>query len=331
MLNSGARIEAQVMSVARLILPLTPRRSRAARALLTVLLLTGMVACSSAPPATALPGRIWDTRTERFVSADEVTAKVLAARVVLLGEVHDNAEHHRRQLQLLRALTDAGRRPALVLEQLDREHQAALEAERARPAPLEAWVERVLDAGRFDRRGWPVDHYRPLIALALERGLPIVAGNLSRAEARTIARAPAQANLPVVAPYVEQALAADLIDGHCGKAVEPARLRGMVAAQRARDVALAAAVAGANTSADGAVLIAGARHVRSDRGVPLYLALAEPPLIVAFAEVQEGRTAAEQIAEAAGAHDYVWFTTAAVRDDPCAEPPLGSGVQAPRP
>ena len=54
--------------------------------------------------------------------------------IALLGEVHDNAGHHRMRLDALRRAFDAGWRPALVMEQFDREWQADIErARRERP------------------------------------------------------------------------------------------------------------------------------------------------------------------------------------------------------
>ncbi|MFX5385568.1 ChaN family lipoprotein, partial [Acinetobacter baumannii] len=46
--------------------------------------------------------------------------------VVLLGEVHDNAAQHALRLEAFKALLDGGARPALALEQLDRDKQPAL-------------------------------------------------------------------------------------------------------------------------------------------------------------------------------------------------------------
>lgn len=60
------------------------------------------------------------------------------------------------------------------------------------------------------------------------------------------------------------------IDGsHCGDKVAPALLTGMIAAQRARDLAMAQSIE--NERRRRAVLIAGTGHVRADRGAPLYM------------------------------------------------------------
>src|SRR5262245_18324226 len=79
-----------------------------------------------------LTGRIWDLRAGAFVTEAALRRAVRAAPVVLLGETHDNPEHHRLQRELLTEAIASGRRPALVMEQLDREFQSALEIERKR-------------------------------------------------------------------------------------------------------------------------------------------------------------------------------------------------------
>src|SRR5204863_4366963 len=58
-------------------------------------------------------------------------------RVVLLGEVHDNAAQHALRVAALRQLIERGARPAIAFEQFDREHQADIDRarrERARDA-----------------------------------------------------------------------------------------------------------------------------------------------------------------------------------------------------
>lgn len=257
-----------------------------------------------------LVGRIWDTRAARFVSADEVFARAAAARVVILGETHDNPEHHRLQLSALQALAAGGERRVLAMEQLDVEHQAAIDAARMRTKEAEA----IADAGRFDRKGWDWPRYRPLVQLALERGWPIAAANLSRGEARAIVREPSRSGLPPAPPSLREGLEKDIAESHCGTRPEPKVLAGMVEAQRARDARMASVLK------EKSVLIAGAGHARRDRAVPLYLPGADV-ITIAFTEVERDKTTAQQyFGDFAGpqSFDYVWFTPRAERDDPCA-------------
>jgi uncharacterized iron-regulated protein len=266
-----------------------------------------LAGCAQPQPATRpLEGRIWDVRAEKFVGADEALARAARATHVILGETHDNAEHHRLQRRALQALP--GTR-ALAMEQFDSEHQAAIDAAQAKKAGAEA----IADAGRFDRKGWNWPLYRPLVELAVERGWPIIAANLSRSEARRIVANPALSPLPP-APAVTQQLERDIAENHCGERPQPKLLAGMVEAQRARDARMASLMKGRT------VLITGNGHARRDVGVPLYLK--DPGVVsVAFLETEPGKTAPREYLRdfySKASFDFVWFTARHPRADPCA-------------
>jgi uncharacterized iron-regulated protein len=250
-----------------------------------------------------LVGRIWDVRAERYVSAEELFDHAARTPRVILGETHDNPEHHRLQLAVLHAL--AGQSRVLAMEQLDSDEQPAIDAARAAGAD----AERIAAAGHFDRQGWNWPLYRPLVEFALEQGWPLVAANLSRAEARGIVADPGRSRLAPAPLAVSHALERDIIEGHCGAAPQAKRLAGMVEAQRARDARMASVLKSPS------VLIAGVGHARRDRGVPLYLSDRDV-LSVAFVEIEPGKSAGRDYADSAS-YDYLWFTVRAVRKDPC--------------
>jgi uncharacterized iron-regulated protein len=279
-----------------------------------------------------LAGRIWAVRAQRFATPDELEAALRAAPGVLLGETHDNPDHHRLRLELLRAFPDLPDRLTLAMEQLDREWQAQIAAAIARGGATSATV---AEAAEVKRSGWDWPFYAPFVDLALERGWRLVAANLSRAQARDVAKqgfgalGPGRAEMlrveTVWTAERETALRAEIVDSHCG-VVDQGFARTLAQAQRARDAVIAEALAASPTPRK--VLIAGNGHVRRDRGVPLYLGGAaagerSADVVVAFVEVDADRTGpAEYAAARAGDppnFDYVWFTPAAKRKDPCAE------------
>ena len=114
------------------------------RGLFAAGLVAAMAACST--PAAVEP---WQQR--------------LAGRsVVLLGEVHDSAEQHRLRLETLRRAFAAGWRPAIVMEQFDRERQTDIDrARRERPGDAQHVID--LGATPWPRAGggWQWDFYRP--------------------------------------------------------------------------------------------------------------------------------------------------------------------------
>jgi len=242
----------------------------------------------------------------RFIEAAEVERRVAAADVALLGETHDNPVHHELQLRLLRASLEQGRHPSLAMEQLDTEEQPAVDSAIAKGT----------DAARLAHdakvSGWPWRLYEPLVGFALERGLPIVAANLSRTRARE-----AGTSLVVDGPWSDarnRALRATLVEAHCGQ--DGPHIDGMVRMQRARDAVMAGRIAAARAPV---VAIIGRGHARADLGVPLYLrASGREALSIGFVEVVEGDVEPARYEEATpGRHDIVWFTPRAPRPDPC--------------
>jgi uncharacterized iron-regulated protein len=226
--------------------------------------------------------------------------------VVLLGEVHDNAAQHALRLQAFEDWLARGARPALVMEQFDRERQPAIDALRAGTPPADA--DALIAAAGIS--GWDWRHYRPFVALALQHGLPLVAANVSRDEARRVMREGLQATGfdAAVPADMMQALAQDIEGSHCGMLDAPAARR-MALAQVARDQAMAAAV---ERHADrGVLLLAGNGHVRIDAGVPRWLS---PPV--------RARSEAIGLLESAspgrGRYDRVLRTATQQRPDPCA-------------
>lgn len=296
-------------------------------------------ACASRPGETwhsspgrdhPLAGQIWDVGTASFIDATTLVGRLAQSRFVLLGEKHDNPDHHRLQARLLRALVAAGRQPAVGFEMFDIDQEKAI-ARHLATAPTDAAG--LADAVHWDRTGWPDwALYQPIAAVALEAGLPIVATNLSRATARALREhGPDGVEAGLVtrlgldrplAPDTHAAMAAEIRESHCGYASEP-MVEAMITVQRARDAQMAERLAAASRQ-DGAVLIAGLGHVRTDWGVPAYLAAPLPGTTVvslAFVEVGKGDTEpaayASRFGRGPAPFDYVWFTPRVDDLDPC--------------
>lgn len=278
-----------------------------------------------------LVGRIWDVRRGVWVDEPALLAELSRARFVLLGERHDNADHHLLQAEVVRALTGSGHEPVLAFEMLDVEQQPAIDAVLARePGNPDA----IARAVAWDESGWPDwSLYRPIFAVGLERGLRIIGANLPSAQVKQLvmrgpeALAPETfARLGLDTPLPEdtaRAMREEMRESHCGQLPE-AMLEPMVLAQRARDAQMADRLL-ATATQDGALLITGAGHARTDRGVPARLARRAPELPVrslAFVEVSpEAREPLDYApSDSAGTlpYDFVWFTPATEREDPCA-------------
>ena len=229
--------------------------------------------------------------------------------VVLLGEVHDNAAQHALRLQALNRALDAGARPVLAMEQIDRELQPALDALLARrPRPDADAVIALARGANPTMGGWQWAYYKPYIETALSHGLPIVAANVSRADARLVMRdglAAAGFNADVPETVMAE-LSRGIEDSHCGQ-LDSATARRMALAQVARDQNMARVVEA--NAATGVVLLAGNGHVRTDLGAPRWLSAATRARSEAIGVLEDGDTA--------GTYDRRVYTAVQSRADPC--------------
>jgi uncharacterized iron-regulated protein len=266
---------------------------------------------SAAAIATAAPVAI-DPNPAALVEAMQ------GHRVVLLGEVHDNAAQHDLRAAALRQLIVAGARPAIAFEQFDRDRQGDIErARRERPRDADYLIAQAKGAG-----DWNWEAYRPFVALALEYDLPIIAANLSRRDAMRVAAdgwpsmfdAAARGELKLDAlPANFQRSHEDAIAvGHCNL-LPPEALPAQARAQIARDIVMARSI---TPYADrGAILLAGNGHVRRDIGVPFWL-----PANAARAAISIGVLESNDdgsVPESAEDFDAYVITKPAGRADPC--------------
>lgn len=301
-------------------------RDGAARNALGAALAILCSACASLPGLSLrdsdhpLAGRIWDPAATTFVDELELLRRAAQAEVLLLGETHDNPEHHRLQRRILAARTNAGSPPTLLMEQFDIDQQPAIDEALRNGGDLGPLM-----------RGWEWPHYRSLVADALHAGMRLRAANVARSGLRPVVRdgfsAIAAGEIERLALHrtwdgEREKFMAEIIEAsHCGKVSGPLR-EGLVRAQRLRDATLADAAL-ANLG-HGVVFILGRGHARRDVGVPHYLAARRPGtrvLSIGLVEVSAGNSlAARYEAERVGpapAFDLIWFTARAERPDPC--------------
>lgn len=126
--------------------------------------------------ACVLAGVWADPGTGVSLAREAVIARAAAAGIVVLGETHDNPEHHLWQYQTIAALHARGGAVTLGFEMFPR---------RAQPV-LDAWVAGELDASGFLEavewdRVWGFDaaFYMPLFDFARINRIPMIALNVS--------------------------------------------------------------------------------------------------------------------------------------------------------
>jgi len=308
------------------------------RTLLCTLALATLTSCAhfNYPYGSQHPlaGKIWDVAGGRFVEPSELIERASASKFVLLGEIHDNEEHHRIQAKILDALVKNGRKPALVMEQFDVEQQkqvnGIVQGEGTR-------ADKLRELSKLMRQGWNWPLYQRLVSAALQEKLPLVAANMSREAVREVARngyevlgTGEETRLAIDrtwTPERDRQLAQEIANGHCGKVADH-MVQVITKSQRVRDAVMADKMLMARRN--GAVGIVGRGHAREDLGVPLYIAARAPEetvLSVGMVEVYEPVDPNAYAYSAVGQHhDYLWFTPRPARNsNPC------DSIPAPKP
>lgn len=117
------------------------------------------------------------------VAAPEILARAAQAQVVLLGESHDDADHHRWELHTIAALSALRAKLELGFEMFPR---------RVQPV-LDRWVAGELDEMAFLKAadwsqvwGFDAAHYLPLFHFARLKHFPMLALNVERELVRTV-------------------------------------------------------------------------------------------------------------------------------------------------
>ena len=280
-----------------------------------------------------LVGQIWDVERGQFTSNEAVFAHAAAARYVLLGEQHDNPDHHLLQARVVAAIGATGRRPAVVFEMIGEERQGDLAAFlAANPSDSDG----IGDAVGWGASGWPAwSTYQPIARAALDAGMALRAGNLPQGDVRAVARN-GMTHLPAdrrrllgldvpLSARVETDIRETMFEAHCRLMPQEA-MDGLITVQRVRDAIMADNMQqGSGASGVGAVLITGNGHARTDRGVPDVLRRLDPAgdtIAIAFLEVQTAFDGPEDYAADYGGRlpfDYIWFTPRFDDTDHCAE------------
>lgn len=280
-----------------------------------------LAACQSRdllpPPAPLAPlgrehadlGRIVDLASGQSISPEQLLSRLAPAQRVLVGEQHDNPDHHALQLWLSRELSRLRPQGSMLMEMLNPDQQNKVDQAQKTARAGQAITD-PFDALAW-QPGWDWSLYGPLVLHQLRQPYPLLAANLDRAEIMQIYRQrPALEGERSGAVKVQERLLADIRESHCGL-LPDSQLPAMLAVQQQRDRRMAEALLAAPQPS---LLLAGAFHARKDLGVPLHLAdlgAQSGNAVLILAEV--GRSVDASMA------DYVWFTAAQPEQDHCAK------------
>jgi uncharacterized iron-regulated protein len=324
--------------------------TRVAGLLALLLIATALHSAAEGQDGVCVPAGEWAVpeadRALRRPSA-QVLAQLARQQVVLLGESHENAEHHRWQLHTLAGLHAIQPNLVLGVEMLTR---------RVQPV-LDRWVAGELTETEFLAQaswtrvwGYDASLYLPIFQFARMNRVPVVALNVERALVSRVgdegwaAVPPAEREgvgdpAPPTRQYLE-VLHASFLDHHHAAAraagarrppteaelAEP-RFRRFVEGQQVWDRAMAERLA-ARARAAGAPLVVGlmgSGHVRDGHGVPHQLrALGVPRVATAL----PWETSAGCAGLRPGLADALYGVETRPATDDARRPRLGIGVEA---
>jgi uncharacterized iron-regulated protein len=271
--------------------------------LLAVLLLSACQHVAGPPPVN---GEIRDLRDGQVLTAQELLERLAKPARLIVGEQHDNRDHHQLELWLLQSLGEQRPQGSLLLEMITPDQQPRVDDVRHASTPPSN-----LPAALDWQEGWDWALYGPIVRFALTQPYPLLAANLDNLDVRAVyAKPPALSGSRSNAASVKDELLAEISDSHCGL-LPTSQMPAMLAVQQQRDRRMAERLLAAPTPS---LLLAGAYHARKDVGVPIHvldLGQAQAPTVLLLAEQGTEVTAAMA--------DYVWYTPASPPQDYCAQ------------
>ena len=253
---------------------------RARRCALALIAAAAVATTPAQAQSTCAPVGEWTVPGAGRVAAQEILSRAARESVVLLGESHDNVDHHRWQLNTIAGLAALHPRLVLGFEMFPRRVQGALD----RWVAGELGEEEFLKASDWPRVwGHEAALYLPLFHFARLNRIPMVALNVEREFVRTVGAKGLEAvpvdkregvsdPAPATEPYVDRLFA--VYSEHPDKGRTAGRsdpdFRRFVEAQGIWDRAMAQALGEAAARNPGALVIGimGSSHVSFGDGVP---------------------------------------------------------------
>ena len=331
-----------------------PRHARLAGTLLTALLVVGCHSTGVVPAGSVDAADHIIRSSDRVeISRTELYAELAGADVIYLGEKHDVMRHHELQLEVLEALIEMGRRPALGIESFslpqsgplmdyvgNAEPEAdSLDAEAAEREAAERLRKRIAWGPSMDE-AW--SWYAPLLRFARRQGLPVFGADLPRSLRQRIGERGIDGLSPVekrllfpsdfTDPDYEALMHVQIKAAHCGWG-PPDYLDRMYQTWIARNDAMSMAIAEtlADRPGEPIVVILGAGHTLYDMAVYERVMHRRPgvrQVNLAFRESASGtepqalrmRMMPVDETRVSPDHHYLWFTLTSDDSDenPCA-------------
>jgi uncharacterized iron-regulated protein len=282
-----------------------------------------------------LVGKIWDVKNKAFINRQQLLHKALDANFVLLGETHDNIEHHRDHGWFINQISQKKPDVAIAMEMVNKKQADEINKNK------NGNIDDVINILEQAKVGWEYDkYYRPVFSSILKNDLPLYPADLERSTMMKVVRDGKDStpnelkqllNKTPLPKTQQEALKKEIEATHCGM-IDAAMTKAMMRGQRTRDAAMGnnlykvSHAGGDKSKTRPVIMVSGSGHIRKDRGAPMYLKARDPDakiVAIAWLEVHDDATDPEEYIKQwhsdTAPFDYVVFSPSANRPDPCEE------------
>ncbi len=125
-------------------------------------------------------GQIYDLHSGKIISSSELLADLATARHLIIGEKHDNAEHHQIELWLIQNLLIQRPQGSVLLEMLTSEQQPRVNQVKCwlkdNPVVRDSRVQELLNW----QKGWSWEMYGDIVMQLLRGPYPLLNANIGR-------------------------------------------------------------------------------------------------------------------------------------------------------
>ena len=151
-------------------------------------------------------GRIIDLEKRKSISFEQLIDQLQSKKLIFVGEVHNNPEHHLIQVQILQALMARYSPLTVAMEFFDQSRQSVLD----RYMDEEVSETEFLKDVEWDK-GWsfPYHFYRPIISLSKEKGRALLGINVPDKIVKKVARSGLDSLTPAERNQVAEEISLD--------------------------------------------------------------------------------------------------------------------------
>ena len=147
------------------------------------ILILGIALYAFVGPASPRSGEsLYRLSDRKALNFSDALSDLRSARIILIGETHDSKKHHEIQLEVIRALRDAGSKLAIGLEMFRSDHQEVLDGWFGGSVSETEFIKAYYDNWNAP---WPL--YADIFLYARDKRLPMAGLNVSREITRQVA------------------------------------------------------------------------------------------------------------------------------------------------